>query len=286
MSRNRDRLGAQQQSDNSPPPQLAQNENNDSSFSFVVPTEFVELPSRGKFYPNGHPLHNQETIEIKHMTAKEEDLLTSRALLKKGIVLDRLIQSVIINKAIQPSNILVGDRNAIIIAARISGYGADYRTKITCPACGTTQEHDFDLYNVINYDGSELGDHEAVANENGTFTTTLPRTKIEVTFKLLTGHDEKSLLSQTENARKAKKDENNVTRQLRLFIVAVNGNTEQSAINYVVNNMPSMDVRHLRHVYKIASPNVDMTHNFECNSCDYEQELEVPLTADFFWPDR
>ena len=94
------------------------------------------------------------------------------------------------------------------------------------------------------------------------------------------------MLSQTENARKAKKDENNVTRQLRLFIVAVNGNTEQSAINYVVNNMPSMDVRHLRHVYKIASPNVDMTHNFECNSCGYEQELEVPLTADFFWPDR
>ena len=118
MSRNSDRLGTQPVQNSSPPPQVAQN-NDANPFSFVVPTEFVELPSKGKYYPEHHPLHNQETIEIKHMTAKEEDILTSRALLKKGIALDRLLDSVIINNKIKASQLLVGDRNAILIATRI-----------------------------------------------------------------------------------------------------------------------------------------------------------------------
>ena len=121
MARNRERVGAQK-INNDPPPQALGN-NEAAPFSFVVPTEFVELPSEGRYYPEGHPLHNQETIEIKHMTAREEDLLTSRALLKKGVALERLLDSVIINKNIRAADLLVGDRNAILIAARISGYG-------------------------------------------------------------------------------------------------------------------------------------------------------------------
>ena len=134
MSRNSDRLGAQSVQSSAPPPQITQN-NDANPFSFVVPTEFVELPSKGKYYPEHHPLHNQETIELKHMTAKEEDILTSRALLKKGVALDRLLDSIIIDKRIKGENLFVGDRNAILLAARISGYGSDYSTKITCPSC-------------------------------------------------------------------------------------------------------------------------------------------------------
>jgi len=283
LSRNRDRLGAQQP-DTSAPPQLTQNDNS-GGFNFVVPTEFVDLPSKGKFYPPNHPLHNQDVIEIKHMTAKEEDLLTSQSMLKKGVVLDRLLQSVITNKAIRGEHLLVGDRNAILIAARISGYGNDYKTKVTCPACGTAQDYSFDLSDVGVYNGFGFSPEEATYNDNGTFTTILPRTKIEVVFRLLAGSDEKNLVSQVQNSRKAKKDENNVTRQLKMFVVSVNGDTSPAAINYVVDNMPSADARHLRYVYKIANPNIDMIQHFECNSCDHEQELEVPLTVDFFWPD-
>jgi hypothetical protein len=283
LSRNRERSGAKKSI--SPPPST--NENNESgAFSFVVPTEFVELPSAGRFYPQGHPLHNQSTIEIKQMTAKEEDLLTSRALLKKGIALDRLLASIIVNKAVRPEHLLVGDRNAILIATRISGYGPNYETKIVCPSCGENQEYSFNLDDIGNYDGTDLLDEEATDNGNGTFTALMPKTKVEVTFRLLNGSDEKNLLTQSESARKSKRNENNVTRQLKQMIVAVNGDTSQQSINYFSENMPSMDARHLRYVYTIASPNVDMSQNFECNSCGYEQELEVPLTADFFWPDR
>jgi len=285
LSRNSERLGSQKPQNSDPPQQLTQQDDS-NPFSFVVPTEFVELPSRGRYYSENHPLHNQETIEIKHMTAKEEDILTSRALLKKGIALDRLLDSVIINKRIKASQLLVGDRNAILIATRISGYGSDYTTKVTCPACSTSQPYDFDLHNAIVYDGTGLDPSEATQNDDGTFTTTLPRTKLEITFKLLSGFDEKNLITQLENARKSKKEENMVTRQLRQFIVAVNGVSNQEAINQVVNNIPSIDARWLRTVHNLATPNVKMTENFECNSCDFGQELEVPITADFFWPDR
>lgn len=269
-----------------PPPQVTNPAQGENPFSFVVPTEFVELPSRGIFYAEGHPLHKEETLEIKQMTAKEEDILTSRALLKKGVALDRVISSLIVDKKVNPNTLLVGDRNAILIAARVSGYGNVYTTQVTCPACEVSQEHAFDLNDTSIYTGEGLDASEGTQNEDGTFLTTLPRTKIEVTFRMLNGTDERSLLTQVESARKKKQEENAITRQLRQIIVAVNGNTEQSNINYVVDNMPSSDARHLRLVYKLATPNVDLTQLFECNECSHSQDMEVPLTADFFWPDR
>jgi len=285
LARNKERLGTHSKTDSTPPAPLMQ-DNDSGGFSFVIPTEFVELPSGGNFYPEGHPLHGESTIEIKQMTAKEEDLLTSRSLLKKGIVLDRLLQSVIVNKAINPAHLLVGDRNAVLVATRISGYGNDYVTKIGCPACGANQEYSFDLNHIDVYTGSGLSPEDATNNGDGTFTTILPQTKVEVVFRLLTGADEKALLSQMETARKNRRDENAVTRQLKLIINSVNGDETQKSINYLVENMPSQDARHLRLAFKLAAPNLDMNQHFECNECDYEQELEVPLTADFFWPDR
>ena len=289
MSRNRDRtgLGVDTTPSNAPtPPQLTNQSQNENPFSFVVPTEFVELPSQGKFYPEGHPLHGQTTIEIKQMTAKEEDILTSRALLKKGVALDRMIASLILDKNINPHSLLVGDRNAILVAARVSGYGNEYETTVTCPACAEQVKYSFDLNEAEVYQGTSLQPSEATANDNGTFTTVLPRTNVEVCFRLLNGADEKNLMSLVEAARKRKREENRVTSQLRQIIVSVNGDTNPNNISYVVDNMPSADARHLRLVYRIATPNVDLTQVFECTNCDHTQEMEVPLTADFFWPDR
>ena len=289
MSRNKDRMGtsgAGNYENTETPPQMINQNNNENPFSFIVPTEFVELPSRGLFYPEGHPLHNQSTIEIKQMTAKEEDILTSRALLKQGLAIDRLISSIILNKRVNASELLVGDRNAILIAARVSGYGNTYETNVTCPACSETNKHVFDLNGLQVYNGDGIDPSEITNNEDGTFNTTLPRSGVEVTFRLLSGRDEKQLLAQAETARKKKGNENSVTRQLKQLVVAVNGDTQHKNIKYVVDNMPSSDARHLRLMYKIATPNIDMSQIFECESCGHEEDMEVPLTADFFWPDR
>ena len=288
MSRNKDRLGNSTPQVSSPPPQATHSTDESSgvSFAFVVPTDFVELPSGGRFYAEGHPLHGTEVIEIKHMTAKEEDLLTSQSLLKKGIALERLMKSIIINKKIDPQSLLVGDRNAIMIAARISGYGADYETSVRCPSCAVNSATYFNLSTLPIKAGevnTELGVKEL---GGGLFSVSLPRTKVEVTFRLLNGYHEKTLTDQVTNARKRKKDENPITRQLQLLTVAVNGDESPEAIQYFISNVPSLDALHLRTVVKLVTPNIDMTDHFSCEECGHEQDMEVPLTADFFWPNR
>ena len=285
MSRNKERLGGAQQRDTSPPP-AAMQQTQAEGFSFVVPTEFVELPSYGRYYSEDHPLHNVESIEIRHMTAKEEDILTSRTLIKKGIALDRVIKNIIVDKRINPDTLLTGDRNAIILATRISGYGNVYETKVTCPNCSAKQKYGFDLNEALVYNGNAVDEIDDIINNNdGTFTVTLPRIDLPVTFRLLTGRDERTLMNGQEADRR-KKEEKNVTRQLRNMIVSVNEQTSPKIIDTLVDHLPSMDSRELRMAYRTAAPNVDMTQYFECAECDYAEEMEVPLTADFFWPDR
>jgi len=287
LSRNKDRLGsdARAAATHSPPPQSMGNSEG-GGFSFVVPTDFVELPSKGKYYPENHPLFNQETIEIKQMTAKEEDMLTSRALLKKGIALDRVMSSLIVNKSINPQSLLVGDRNAIMVAMRISAYGNEYNTKVTCPACSETQDYNFDLFDLEDQEMGDLDSLSVVDLGDGLFQTVLPKTQCTVVFRLLTGHQEKILVDNAETARKRKKSENSVSNQLKLITVSVNGDDNPATINYFAVNVPSLDAAHLRSAFKSVTPNVDMTQHFECNSCGHEQEMEVPLTSDFFWPNR
>ena len=287
MSRNKDRVGKANQSDSNPIPQHALEANNETpGFSFVIPTEFVDLPSKGLFYPEGHPLHGESTLEIKQMTAREEDILTSRSLLKKGVALDRVIESLIIDRKIDPDSLLIGDRNAVIVATRVSGYGHMYNTNVKCPSCSATQDYNFDLNEIKVYDGEDINKLGLIDHEDGTFSVSLPKTQLSVRFRLLNGYDEKYLAKQSENDRKSKGPENNITRQLGRLIVSVNDDQSAEAINYVVNNMPSLDSRHLREAYKLAAPNVDLTQTFECAECDHEQDMEVPLSADFFWPNR
>jgi len=286
LSRNKNRVGGAATQAASPPPTVLQEEAPNSGFSFVVPTEFVELPSKGRFYAEDHPLHGEESIEIKQMTAKEEDMLTSATLLRKGVALDRVIRSLIVDKRINPDNLLVGDRNAIILCARVSGYGNEYDTKVSCPACGTTTEYSFDLNEVSLYTGADLAERDIIDNQNGTFDVVLPRTNVTATFRLLTGADEKSFTNAVQADRKKKSYEKNVTRQLSNMVVAVNNDDSAEAIQYLVDNIPSIDSRRLRLAYRTASPNVDLTQYYVCDECNYEADMEVPLSADFFWPDR
>ena len=278
--RNSDRTGGHRQGSSVPPAAQAQ------PFSFIVPTEFVELPSQGRYYAENHPLYNKEVIEIKHMTAKEEDILTSKTLLKKGIAIDRVVASVIVDKSIDPASLLVGDRNAIIISLRAASYGSMYETTVMCPACQSKVNFAFNLQEANVYSGEDLSSLDIARNEDGTFDIELPATKVTITFRLLTGREEKSYLNNLEQDKRKKNGEKLVTRQLMAMIVAANGDDRIETRRYVAENLPSMDSRHLRLAYKLANPNIDLTQNFECSTCGHEAEMEVPLGADFFWPDR
>ena len=254
--------------------------------SFSVPTEHVELPSAGKYYPENHPLHNAETIEIKYMTAKEEDILTSPSLLKKGLTIERLLRSIILDKKIDPQHLLSGDRNAILVAARITGYGEDYAAKLTCPSCYTPNDWSVDLATVMDSPRTTFLDspYNIKDNQDGTFDINLPKTDLNVTVKLLTGRDEKMIASAIEKRKKHKLDESQLTEQLKQMIIAVNGRQNPAEIDQFINFVPAFDSKYLRNAYAALVPNINMKHDFTCSTCDYNDVVEVPLTAEFFWP--
>ena len=255
--------------------------------SFVVPTEFVELPSRGQFYSKDHPLHNKEVIEIKHMTAKEEDILTSTALLRKGLALERLLSSIILDKSIDPETLLAGDRNAILVAARESGYGALYETRVTCPECATLGKHPFDLTEKKTNHGcldEEVLSENKARLEDGIIYVTLPKTNVVAGLKLLTGKDE-NYLADVNNKKKNQDNENVVTTQLSRVVVSLNDTTDAFEIHNFITSMPIMDSKFLRNVYSKLIPNVDLTQSFACIQCGYFGDMEVPFNTEFFWPE-
>jgi hypothetical protein len=258
--------------------------------SFVVPTEHVELPSKGQFYAEGHPLHRKESIEIKYMTAKDEDTLTSRNLLKKGIAIERLLQDIIVDKRITLNSLLIGDKNAIIIAARSTAYGTEYETKVTCPSCNKTQSYQFNLNSCGIYHGAsqeDLEQNQIIMTENGTFIFNLPILNVPVEVRMLTGTDEQILLEKsklTENNKSSA--ESGLSDQLKLMIVSINNVTDPKVLTQAVPLLPAKDSRHIRDIYQIISPNVDLKHEFVCSGCSFESTLEVPFTSDFFWPKR
>ena len=254
------------------------------SLDFATPTDFVELPSEGKFYSEGHPLHNKETVEIRHMTAKDEDILTSKSLLKKGLAINRLLQNVMTDKTVKPDELLVGDKNAILIAVRQTGYGSEYETNVTCPVCANTSRHEFNLA-IAEVNGPDAcSEHGAELTGNGTLLITLPKSGVVVETRMLTGKDETALVKMQQTKSKHGMGENTLTTQLKMFIESVNGQNDRGTISKFVDNMPAMDSKHLRTVYGKSVPNVDLTQKFFCDECFTETEMEVPLTAEFFWP--
>ena len=253
---------------------------------FVTPTEFVELPSKGQFYSEGHPLHNQEVIEIKFMTAKDEDILTSQSLLKKGLAIDRFLQNVIVDKSIKPDDLLIGDKNAILIAARVSGYGDSYDTIVGCPACASKNQVSFDLTQKAVLESQVDTVEYAKKTTDGTFLIKMPFSNLDVEFKLLTGKDENDLAFAQKKKAKGKMADSIMTDQYKKMIISVGGNNGRDVVNYYVDNMPLKDSSFLKATYRVLNPDVKIMNEFECTTCGHEQPLEVPFGADFFWPDR
>ncbi len=276
MRDNKKRLGAKNTEDDAAPPtQIA------PGLNFVVPTEFVELPSRGKLYPSNHPLHNQEVIEIKQMTAKEEDILTSESLIKNGVVLHRFVESVIVDENVDPLSILSCDRNAIVVWSRIYGYGPEYDTQFECPSCGKKEKASFDLREIIESRGlPELDLEEEELSENGNLIITLPITNWKIECKMLNGYSEK------EAAAKEKRGGKNdavASSQMKMIIKSIGGHEDKHIISRAIEAMPAKDALHLRLKYQKFYPTLELKHDFTCNDCGFSQEVDVPITSDFFW---
>ena len=281
------------------PPQIALPQTNSvgqqaGTISFIAPTEFVFLPSKGKYYPQGHALHNKDSIEIKQMTAREEDILTNRSYIKKGVAIDKLLEALIVDKSIQLDDLLIGDKNALLLAVRISAYGLEYPVQIQCPSCETKCEHEFNLFDVLMQSKKDEVEEalevlpEGVAlTERGTFAFELPSTKWVVEVKALNGHDEKRVARMVEARKKLNQGSDaSIIDQLKVSIVSISGVTDRATIEKAISMMPAKDSRYIRMMYPKIIPDVKFAQSFSCSECGDTNEMEVPLTAEFFWPKR
>lgn len=249
--------------------------------SYQTPTEVVELPSKGVFYPENHPLYNVDTIEIKMMTTKEEDILTSPSLIEKGVVFDKLLESIILDKRITPSSLLVGDRTAILAKARVSAYGPEYSFLASCPECGTNQKVDH-LFDDIKCAKLPLDELQI---EDGLIKVTLPKSGMAVHLKLLCGQDEKEIQDEQNRRRKSNLPEENLILMYRKLIVRLNGDENIFNIANFASSMSIMDSRFLRKFYSVIKPDIDMSYTFQCGKCGHiDNGGVVPITGDFFWP--
>ena len=283
MRNNQDRLGMGAPTDNlqgnhEPPAAPAA-----SPMQFIVPTEIVDLPSKGLFYEEGHPLHGRETIEIRHMTTKEEDILTNQSFIKNGIAIDKLLQSVLVEPKMKVRDMLVGDKNALTVACRIYGYGPEYQTKFSCPSCGETQQHTFDLSELEHNNYLDnLSEFNAEVNyDKQTVMLPIPRTNTKLELRLLKDDED---VSTTRKGKKAALNKFSIIKHYERMIYSVNGNSDRTYIKSYISNMSALDSRFLRSAYGEIIPGVDFSCNFDCDSCGHDDEVEVPLNAEFFWP--
>ena len=246
-----------------------------------IAVDLVPLPSKGKVYPAGHPLHMVESVEYRAMTAKEEDILMSQALIKRGTVITELIKSCLIDRSIDVQTLLSGDRNALMIAIRASGYGNIYAPSYQCPQCEFKNELEVDL-NSLPIKPLNI---EPVTPGVNSFEFTLPKSKKRITFKFLNGKEEEEIVSEMETRKKkGMLNSNLVTSRLLRCITSIEGNTDRSLINRFVQYMPALDSLGLREYIDANEPGVSMKTDFKCNSCDHFEEMNIPLGISFFWP--
>jgi len=247
------------------------------------PTEVVDLPSKGLLYPKDSPLAGG-TIELKYMTAKEEDILTSRNLIQKGIVLDKLLESIIVDENVSLNDLLLGDKNAIMIATRILGYGKDYTVSLTDPSTGDKQEETFDLTKV----GDKKIDYKLFKSGKNEFELELPTSKVNIVFRLLKHKEEKEIDDELKALKKFQKDSgitSEITTRLKKAIVSVDGDTSQKRVNeFVDNELLSRDSLAFREYLIKITPDIDMSFTFVSDQTGEDTTMDIPLDVEFFWP--
>ena len=239
---------------------------------FKFPTEMVELPSKGLLYPEEHPLRSGK-VEMKYMTAKEEDILSNQNYISKGTVLDKLLESLTLNK-FNIADLMTGDKNAIFVAARILGYGKDYIFSYK------GKDHTVDL-SVINNKPFD----DSLVSPKGTFKFTLPTSGITVEFKLLSDKDEEKIKQEIEGYKKINKDSyTGITTRLKYQVVSLDGDDNRiNIIEFIDSYLLASDSRALRSYMKLITPDIDLSTKVTIDGI--EEDIDIPITLTFFWPE-
>lgn len=261
-----------------PPPA---NQNNPFGLSFVTPVDTVMLPSRGLFYPVGHPLHQVESVEVRHMTAKEEDILSSTGNAAANLY-EKLLNSLLVNKDLNSSHFIEEDKIAIILSARISGFGAEYTSTVTCEYCGSTSDREFDLTKRSIQDPETPAEYDPNTN---TFSFELPRSKIQLKLLNLTQDIEDALDKERDQKMKYNLKFNRTISLLQKVIVSANSITDKNMISKMIDALPTVDARAIKDFYATSKPSLSLKQETTCPNCEAVEEREVPFSWALFRTD-
>jgi len=250
--------------------------------SFDFPTEIVDLPSKGLVYPKSNPLSSGK-VEMKYMTAREEDILTNPTLIKQGKALDKLFNALIVGngegKPIKYSDLLLGDKNAIMIAARVLGYGPEYDINVNIPGTAESFPHTVDLTDIAN----EPLDESFYSNKNE-FDYVLPVGGQTIKFRLLTGLEEVSIAKQLEK-QSLRGHSKGVTTRLKHQIISIDDETDKKFIdNFIDDQLIARDSLQLRNYILEIAPDIDLTVHVKNDEFKFDGRVNLPIGLDFFWP--
>ena len=292
MSRNKNRIKVPQQikqTSPAPPPQIKPQHDNPFGLSFVVPTEIVKLPSGGHLYDDGNPLKGVSEIEVKAVTAAEEDIMINDSFIQKGIVFDKLIDAIMVTPGIRAHHLMDCDKIAILMCARKTGYGDLVDFGVSCINCGHDYEMSVSLTNLLEstaanaYSPSSGGDEWDYHPDSNTFSFNLPTTGLPVNIRLLSPEDNRQL----DNARKQKEKLNlpfNETIEfIRATLVSAQGITDRSSINKLSEFLPAADARKIRLIHNKNLPKIQNTQETTCPNCGHKHQKEVPFSLGWFW---
>lgn len=253
-------------------------------FGWEVPIESIPLPTRGMIYHPDSTLYNRETLQIRAMTAREEDILASPAFHKDGTSLTHLIHSCLTDKTIDSEDMIIGDRMALMIGIRVTGYGPEYHANAGCQFCNTVNSFTVDLSSLpirrLSIEPTKPGENR--------FAYSLPVTGKKVEFRYMTSREDRQRKAASENMQKitGASITNSITSFLENSIISVDGVEDRMKIRHFVMNMPAFDSKSLRRFILDNEPGMDMSCEFSCKNCSQRNETKMPMTSEFFWPSK
>ena len=186
------------------------------------------------------------------------------------------MNSLIVTEGVSTDDLLIGDKNAVMVASRILAYGGEYSVEVADPNTGETFQHTFDL---TECSFKELPDD--VDYSKNEFELTLPVSKVGITFKLLTGKDETNIANELKSLAKIGQP-GEVTTRLKNVVTSVNGDTSKSVISNFVDNMLSKESLFLRDEITRINPDINLTQEIDIGG--ESTEMGIPMTVEFFWP--
>lgn len=256
------------------------NMDDSSSSKYGGMTHFVNLPSGGDFYPEGHPLHGLDKVEVKMMTTKEEDILTNQSYIENGVVLDKLFESILLAD-VRPKDMIDADKMAVMIAARVEAYGPEYTVTLSCNKCQNFYLWDVDL---SSFESDEItSDYEKTPK--GSFIVELPKSQTVVEFHHLLPDEVESITKTVDKMKSLNIKTNFNTEFYKRVILSVNGDDKAELIADLVENMKILDSRKFLKAYQSTVPSLNTTVKSTCTECGHHNEGGMPVQGNFFFPE-